>query len=346
METSTITLIRPVVSEKEFLQQLVEIFHKNNFAEEAVECLDPSKLSLKYLTGYQYKGVADCGYACQTAADLEITINDKKSKISSGTPLSGAMNDVEFNIAVPDLASDTRPWVKAMAGRLRYTTYADTVEVPDVNSVKEEVVGSYSVNPLDYWVKNSNEILDELFKKPAYAMASNSVLAYENLGIIDSNTAAQMISMGASGTIAITNLTVKTRNNLKEYGHKVLIPCYVLEFQYQGNDLYIAACACDKTLPYTLGIPRCKPAEISAEEQAKLEMPEKAKTLKLVSWGWIVAVGVVFLNFIAALVCLGIWFGAKWYLGKDIKARAREIEANRAAASDNLRNKLAKQLGV
>ena len=341
MESSNIVLLRPAASGEAFLKKVVDILHEENIAEDAISSIDPSKLALKYLTGYQYKGLADCDYSAQTAADIEITINDNKKTIKAGTPISGSVDNIAFDIVVPCPTKDERACAK-----LGYATFEDAITIPDTNAVEEEVIGDFSVNPLDFWVKNSNAVLDEMFSEPAYETASNSVLLYEDLGLISPEMAAEMLKMGASSSIDITNLKVKTRNNLQEYGQMMLIPCYVLEFKYNGKDYYVAACACEAALPYIYCIPTLAPVDITPEEQAEQEMPQKVKTLKLVRWGWIIAVAAFFISFILSLICLALWFGAKWYFARELNARAKEIENARAEASANIRKKLEAQLKV
>lgn len=346
MESSNIVLLRPAVSGEVFLKKVVDILHEENIAEDAISSIDPSKLALKYLTGYQYKGMADCDYSAQTASDLEVTINDNKKTIKSGTPISGSVDNIAFDIVVPCPTKDERAWVRQMCDRLGYATYGDSITIPDTNAVEEEAIGDFSVNPLDFWVKYSNAILDDMFSEPAYETASNSVLLYEDLGLISPEMAAEMLKMGVSSSINITNLKVKTRNSLQEYGKKMLIPCYVLEFQYNGKDYYVAACACEADLPYIYHLPVQALVDITPEEQVEQEMPQKVKTLKLVRWGWIIAVAAVFINFVLALVCLALWYGAKWYFTRELNVRAQEIENARAEASANIRKKLEAQLKV
>lgn len=344
MDNSNIVIIRPIMSKEQFLPKLVEILHQNNIAPEALEVIDSSKVTLKYVTGYQFKGTGDCSYSAQTAGDLEITINDKKTTIKNGTPISGSIDNISFDIAVPIVGDTDSNWAKAMAQSLRYTTFDNTVTVNDIKEIGEDVAGNFNANALDFWVKNSNAILDNMMAEPAYALASSNALLYQQLGIIGPEMAMQMAKMG--GTIDIQNLRVKSRNNLQEYGQKVLIPCYVLEFKFQNNDFFVACCVCKEKLQYTLGIPRRKTSNLTPEEQACQEMPDKAKIMKIANWGWILAVAAIFIKLWLAAVVLGLWFGAKWYLSKDIKARAKEIEASRAASSENLKLQIAKKLGV
>ena len=78
----------------------------------------------------------------------------------------------------------------------------------------------------------------------------------------------------------------------------------------------------------------------------KAKQPQKVKILKLVRWGWIIAVAAFFISFVLSLICLALWFGAKWYFARELNARAKEIENARAEASANIRKKLEAQLKV
>ena len=74
-------------------------------------------------------------------------------------------------------------------------------------------------------------------------------------------------------------------------------------------------------------------------------MPEKFKTMKLVKWGWILAVLALFtIGFTAAIVCLAVWGIAKWYFNRDIKSRIKMIEDNRKKMQDRVGNKLSQKL--
>lgn len=347
MKESDFTLIRPIMSKEEFLEKIIVSLQKHNLKEDAIDYIDPSQLSLRYLYGYQFKGNADCSYSYQIASDVEVTINDKKTNIKSGTPIAGKLDNCSFNIAVPCVNSASCSWVESLMKNTPYVVFDNTIMISNSNTIEEEIIGEYTNDPLDFWVKNSNNLLDNLFYEPAYALASNSVLVYEHLGIIDTDTAAHMISMGSSSKIAVKNLNVRTRNNLQEYGQKVLIPCYVLEFKYKEDDCFIAAYVCDKNIPYTLRIPEDDSNKLTPEEQVKEEMPEKIKTLKVVNWCWLVALLALFINGLtAAVVCLIIWGVAKWYFKRDINARIKEIEKKRAEAVDNIKSKLYKRFNI
>lgn len=347
MNETNYALIRPSMSKKEFLEKIIVSLQKQNLKEDAIECLDPSQLSLKYLYGYQFKGNADCNYSCLIANDIEITINDKKSKIKGGTPISGKLDNCSFNIAVPCVDSASYPWANSLVKNMSYVVFDNTIAVSDPSTLEEEVVGKYTNDPLDFWVKRSNELLDDMFLLPAHTLASNSAMIYEYVGLIDANTAAQMVSMGATHAIEIKNLNVKTRNNLKEYGQKVLIPCYVLEFQYKGSDCFIAACVSDENVQYAFRIPEGNTNVLTSEEQVQKEMPEKIKILKIVNWSWVIAILVLFtIGFTAALICFAAWGIAKWYFKKDINARIKDLENKKAITAENLKNKLYKQFDI
>ena len=56
-------------------------------------------------------------------------------------------------------------------------------------------------------------------------------------------------------------------------------------------------------------------------------MPDKVKKAKMIKWGWILAVILLIIcNMTTAVICLALWFAAKWYFNKDINNRIKELE--------------------
>ena len=344
MSNTGFAVIRPCMSKKHFWEAMILNLKELNLKEDAIESIDFSKIQLKYLLGYQYKGDAECTYSCRIAGNHDVTINKTKHTIKAGTPIVGNVNSSAFDIAVPCVGSPSPAWVEGLLKQMSSVAVKNTIIVDDLKNI-EEVIGDNTNNPLDFWVKHSNDVIDNLFSVIAYPLASNSVLVYEHLGLIDLETAAQMASMGVFGSIDIMNFNVKSRNNLKEYGQKVLIPCYVLEFKHDGKDYFIAAGISDEAFPYVCRIPKENSFNISPEEQAQKEMPEKFKIMKFVKWGWILAVLALFtIGFTTAVVCLAAWGIAKWYFSRDIKSRIKTIEDNRKKMQERVGNKLSQKL--
>lgn len=60
-------------------------------------------------------------------------------------------------------------------------------------------------------------------------------------------------------------------------------------------------------------------------------MPYKVKKVKMIKWGWILAIILLFIcNITIAVVYLVFWVAAKWYFNKDINNRIKELEQQAA----------------
>lgn len=309
----------------------------------AVSQIDPSKVELKYVTAYVYKGKADGSWSCEIDHNIEVTVNDKKSTIKAGTSIDGDIEE-DFKIATIVVEDSAPKWMQ----ELKFGTLP-TDKLQPLTSPKElndsSIAISPTVSPAEYWMHNGNSITDRILLPAVQKTGSDMGYIYWKLGLIDPIQAAQLSNVGQ--TIQCANWKIRSRSRITEAGEIALVPVYVLPFTYEDDNYHIVGWGFDNNV--ICHVPSSKEAvnQLSPKEQAKAEMPDKLKTLNLVKWGWIVAIIALFaVNLVTAIICLAMWGGAMWYFNKDINSRAKEIEAERQKSVQRLAAAIDRQLMV
>ena len=140
------------------------------------------------------------------------------------------------------------------------------------------------------------------------------------------------------------DVAVTSRHNVKEEPTPVLIPFYLLEFEFEGKAYYIAMMA-DNSFTLKGQIPPIKEPKKTPQQLVEEELPDKVKKIKMIKWGWILAIILLFIsNLTIAAVYLVFWFAAKWYFNKDINNRIKELELEAAENAKESATLLMKRL--
>lgn len=338
-------LMKPQFSEQQFFKDMVKFLKGQFFQSGAIESMNPARLKVKYVWGYQYTGTVDGTWSGQLQGDHTITFGNKKVELKAGTPVSDRFRTLTFDIVVPCLPKDDEH-LEVPAGLffpledINLIPYDERVNVPT-----ENITGDLSASPAEYWQTCCNEVTDHIGLKHAKTLGSSIGYILGTLGKVTPEEAAQLIAMGNQfDTQHLCNLEVMTRSTLETYGNKVLIPYYVLDYEFKGENYFLQEFADGS------GISHCRVPLRKVQdpaEQVAAEMPDKVKQANLLKWGWALAVIVFFLfNFISALVVLALWGGVYWYISKPIRDRKIEIERTRNQNEEINMQKMKAQWGI
>lgn len=346
-------LMKPQISEQQFLKEMADRLKSEYFQDGAIESMKPSGLKLKYVWGYQYKGVIDGRWSGQVSGDLTVTFNNKEVKLNAGTPVGSDFDNLRFNIVLPCIPQGDKHL--AVIGQ-NMKEVGRALSLDDVNLIpydesanipQEDIVGDLADSPAEYWQKHCNKVTDHIGMGYAKIMGENLGIILGLTGKLSVDEAARLASIESDRsfhTQHLGNLTVKTRSTLEVYGNKVLIPYYVLDYEFKGEDYFLMEFANGEGLGHSTAPLRKKPDPAA---QVAAEMPDKVKTLNLLKWGWVLAVLVFFiLNFVSALVVLALWGGAYWYMGKPVRDRKAELERDIKLSEEANAQKLSAQWGV
>jgi hypothetical protein len=207
------------------------------------------------------------------------------------------------------------------------------------------VAGSTAGTPHSSWMKYGNEITDNFLLPVAEDLASNQAVAYMELNILPAEVIQQSMNLFKNGRFSCRDVSVSSRNSVTEDPTPVLIPFYLLEFQFEGKTHHLAMIA-DKTGLMKGKIPPERDDDNKTPEQiVEEEMPDKVKKAKLMKWGWILAVLLLFVaGFIVALIVLVAWYVGKWFMEKPIKDRIKELEKQDSDKTQKTAALLKKQL--
>lgn len=346
-------LMKPQISEQQFLKGMVKRLKSQFFQDGAIESMKPSGLKLKYVWGYQYKGVIDGMWSGQVSGDHSVSLDNWEVELKAGTPVGSDFNNLRFNIVMPGFPQGDKHL--AVIGQ-KMIEVGQALSLDDVNLIPydesanippEDIVGDLADSPAEYWQKHCNKMTDRIGMGYAETMGENIGIILGLTGKLSADKAAQLASMESNSsfhTQHLRNLTVKTRSTLEAYGNKVLIPYYVLDYEFKGEDYFLMEFANGGGLSHCTAPLRKKPDPAA---QVAAEMPDKVKTLNLLKWGWGLAVLVFFiLNFVSALVVLALWGGAYWYMGKPVRDRKTELERDINLNEEANARKLSAQWGV
>ena len=345
--------MKPQISGQQFLKEMVGRLKSEFFQDGAIESMKPSGLKLKYVWGYQYKGVIDGMWSGQVSGDHTVTFGNTKVELKGGTPVGSDFDNLRFNIVLPCIPQGDKHL--AVIGQ-KMMEVGLALSLDDVNLIpydeganipQEDIVGDLADSPAEYWQKHCNKVTDHIGMDYAKILGENLGLILGLTGMLPADQAARMASMQSQSsfhTQHLGNLTVKTRSTLEVYGNKVLIPYYVLDYEFKGEDYHLMGFADGGELGHCTAPLRKKPDPAA---RVAAEMPDKVKMLNLLKWGWVLAVLVFFiLNFVSALVVLALWGGAYWYIGKPVRDRKTELERDINLNEEANARKLSAQWGV
>lgn len=332
----------PQVSKQDFLKVLADTLGSYKWPSGSIECINPSETKLVYLRGYRFKGNAEATWTAKVNGNQKITVNNNDVNITDGTSYSDAIPSVDFDLLVINDNSDTPYWAKNFCNiGFEGSNFQPYSSIETTGGVIE---GSDSGNPHSAWMKNGNKITDTFLLPIAEDLSENAGIAYIALNIIPPEVIQQSMGMFKDMKFNSRDVTVTSRNSVTEEPTPVLIPFYVLEFQFEGKTYHMAMMA-DSRCIIKGQIPPVRDTEKSPEEVVEEEMPDKIKQAKLIKWGWILAVILLFaVNLIVGVIVLIAWAIAYWFIKKPINDQIKELEQQSASNSQKTAELLRRQL--
>lgn len=336
--TQPMLVADPQMSKQEFLKSIADTLGSYNWPSGSIECINPDNAKLVYLWGHRFKGNAEGSWTAKVNGSPKITVNNKEVNLTDGTPYSGPLPEFSFDLIVINDNQNTPYWAKDFC---KIGWYTDQFKQID-NEVGLDIIGSNAGNPLASWVKNGNEIIDQYALPLATDLSQNAAMAWVALDIVPADVVQQSMNIFNDMKFSSRDVTTTTRNTVEEEVNPVLIPFYVLEFNYEGKTYYIAmmgnGCMKGKVPPVQ------EPSE-SVDDIISKEMPDKIKQAKLIKWGWLLAIVLLFVvNLTVAVIALIVWGIAYWLVKKPINDRKKELELQSVSNSQKTAEQLRKQL--
>lgn len=343
MTSQQVLVAIPQVSKQDFLGRIADIFGAYNWPEGSIECINPNATKLVYLWGYRFKGTAEGSWTARVNGSTEITVNDKKMNIADGTPYSGVLPPIEFDLLVINDNPETPYWAKDFC-KVGYVA-SNFQPYTSLEATGGVVEGSNAGNPHAEWMKNGNSIADNYLLPFAKELSQDTAMAYLALNILPADIVQQMMGMLKGSKFNSRDVEVSSRNSVTEELVPVLIPFYVIEFQFEGKMYHLAMMADSRGM--MLGqVPPVRDVEKSPKEIVKEEMPDKVKLVNIMKWGWILAVVLLFVKFIVAVIVLVAWAVAYYVVKMPINNRIKAIERQSAANTQRKAEQLRRQLNV
>ena len=340
--TQQVQVAVPQVTQQDFINLNAQKLANYKWPKGAIECIDADKLRLVYLWGNRYKGKAEGGWSAKVKGTHKLTVNKQEVNIQDGTPYSGSLPQVDFDILVINENSATPEWAKKFckigfeSGNFQPQSF-----VSESGGVIE---GDNSGSPHSVWMKNGNEIMDNHLLPLANDLSRNTAMAYLSLNVIPAEIIQHSMDLFDRQDFNSKDVAVSSRNSVTEDPIPVLIPFYVLEYQFEGQTYYMAMMA-DKKGLVNCRVPSERTTGKSPEQIVEEEMPDKIKQVKIMKWGWILAIVALFVvNFTVAVVCLIAWAAGYWFMKKQINDRIKEILDQDTIESKKTADLLRKQL--
>lgn len=342
-------VMNPVISKQEFLKKYIQILKNQHFQKGAIESMDPANLKLKYIWGYQYKGKVDGNWACQLIGEHTVEYGEKKSKFANGTPVISNFNDVNFNVLVPYIGQDNPYFTNEFIGVSIDLHDVNLIPYDDSKISEDDIINELKEEASNYWLKYGNIISDNVGLNYVQTLAENDAYIYSLLGavpptaVLASANASKKVC-GFSRGLIVDNWSIKTRNTLNAYGDKVLIPIYVLDYKFNNDNYFLVGFADKKgkgraTVPLTL--------KKTPEDQVNEEFADKFKIIKLLKWGWILAIPVLFIvGFIGAVVYIIAWLLYSWFLKRTVNKRLEELRRSDEREAEENEKLLAARWGI
>lgn len=342
--TQQVLVATPQVTKQDFLNSIVSNLGSYQWPDGSIECIDPEKNKLVYLWGNRFKGKAEGSWTAKVNGTQEITVNKQKVSIPDGTPYSGTVPSLEFDLLIINDNQATPYWAKEFC---KIGFIGDNFQPDSFISASGGVIeGDNSGSPHSAWMKNGNDIVDNFLLPAAIDLSENAGIAYIALNIIPAEAIQQSMNMFSQLEFSSRDVTVSSRNSVSDEPTPVLIPFYVLEFEFGGQTHHIAMMADQRGIVKgKLPSPSARIANKTPQQIVEEEMPDKFKQVKIAKWGWVLAVILLFLtNFSVAFVCLLAWAVGYWFLKKPINDRIKKIVQQDAVNIQKTADLLKKQL--
>lgn len=332
----------PQVTKEDFLNCIAQSLGTYKWPKGAIESINANKTKLVYLWGNRLKGTADGTWYAKVNGTHKIKVNNKDSDIPDGTPYSGTFPKVEFDLLIINENQATPYWAQEFC---KIGFESDNFQPESsITAAGGIIEGENSGNPLTSWMKNGNEIVDNFLLPVASDLSRNTAIAYLALNILPAEVIQQSMNIFNRSDFNSRDVSVSSRNSVTEEPTPVLIPFYVLEFEFEGQAYHFAMMA-DKHGTIKGKVPPVKGQDKTPEQIVEEEMPDKAKKVRMMKWGWILAILLLFVvNLAVALVYLVAWGIGYWFLKKPINNRISELAKQEADDSRKTAELLKKQL--
>lgn len=332
----------PLVDRQIFLNEIVETLSSYKWPKGSIECIDPSKTRLVFLPGNRYKGKTEGTWTAKVDGDKEITVNDNQVNIPDGTPYSGTIPEIDFDVLVINDNDATPFWAKG------FTTVGFVAmnyqPMSYIEAVDGIIEGDDSGNPHMSWMKYGNEITDRFLLPYAAELSSNGAIAYLALDIVPAEVIEKSTDLFSQIRMSSRDIAVSSRNSVSEEPVPVLIPFYVLEFQFEGKNYHLAMMA-DASTSMKGQVPPVAQEDLESEQVVTEENSESTIQPIMIKWGWILSVVFLLLgSFLFALVVLIIWAIAKWKWNKKTNEHIEKLENQKVVKAQDIADKLRRQL--
>ncbi len=340
--TQNLLVATPQISKQDFLKGLADTLGSYKWPSGSIESINPRETKLVYIRGYRFRGKAEATWTAKVNGNQKITVNNKEVNIADGTSYTGSIPAVDFDILVINDNSDTPYWAKNFCNiGFEDSSFQHFSSIETLGGVVE---GSDAGNPHSAWMKNGNHITDTFLLPFAQDLAENAGIAYMALNIIPPEVIQHSAAMFKDMKFNSRDVTVSSRNSVAEEPVTVLIPFYLLEFHFEGKKYHMAMMA-DARCLIKGQIPPVKDTEKTPEEVVAEEMPDKIKQAKLIKWGWLLAVILLFVvNLTVAVIALIAWGIAYWLVQKPINDRKKDLEQQSLSNSQKTAELLRRQL--
>lgn len=332
----------PRASRKDFLETMASTLNESNMPEEAIQCLNPDNVRLVYVKGNLFKGMAEGSWSAKVQGNHNINVNGKKADIKDGTVFSGQIPGIPFCLSIINENQATPYWAKffvkfAFKGE-QFMPYSY------VASSGGTLEGEDSENAYSTWMKYSNQIVEDFLLYHAEELSQDAGVAYVALNIVSPEVVKQFNTLFKGKFSSKEVKLTSSRNSVTEDPKPVLIPFYVLDFQFEGNPYFIAMMA-DVDGAITGQLPPINKNPKTPEQILEEEMPDKVKKTKIIKWCWLLAI-VLFLltSFKIALVYLIAWAIVYTIYDRPVKRRFHELLLKDVDRSSRIKEKLKKQL--
>lgn len=333
----------PTASKEDFLNQIVEHLSSYEWPEGAIECINPDNVRLVYLWGNRFKGTAEGTWSARSGSEVTLDFGgDKKSKIAQGTPYSGEMPKLEFDLVAINDNQDLPYWAQPFVDMSFRSENFQPVSF--VEQFGATIAGSCGGNNLSSWMKNGNRIIDNHFLPEASVLASDTAIAYLALGILPANTPMEMLnSLSSMGKFNAVDVQTTMRSSITEEPVPALIPFYLLEFQYQGQQYHLVMMADSRCMLHGK-VPPVQGGRPSVDELVDKEAHGLVLASKILRWGWILAVLLLFASFKVAFFVLVLWLVAYLVVKGIVNSKKKVYEAQHSRAQQAIADMLRRQL--
>ncbi len=332
----------PQMSKQDFLNGIVEVLGGYKWPKGAIECINPDNTKLVYLWGYRFKGSAEGTWTAKVSGKYKLTVNKQEVEIADGTPYSGPIPNVNFDLLLINDNQTTPYWAKEFC-RIGFigNNYQPYSSIANTGGTIE---GDDSGNPLSAWMKDGNTIVDNFLLPIATDLSQNAALAYLSLNVLPAEIVQQSAELFKDMKFNSRDVAVTSRNSVSEDPTPVLIPFYVLEFRFEGATYHLAMMA-DASNLLKGKVPPVKEKGKDPQKIVEDEMPDKVKQANILKWGWVLAILLLLVvNLKIAFVYLIAWAIGLWFIKKPINDRIKELEQDDANDKQATAALLKKQL--